>query len=94
MKNELSDGGVHPPNVSALTERGDPDCRVHAAWLAQVSKAGHGLLANEAGGSTTVSTSSSAPAPSGGVEPRRPAEKCQAGSRKDMDVWHWTVGDY
>jgi hypothetical protein len=62
MKNELSDGGVHPPNVSALTERGDPDCRVHAAWLAQVSKAGHGLLANEAGGSTTVSTSSSAPA--------------------------------
>jgi hypothetical protein len=62
MKNELSDGGVRPPNVSALTEPGDPDCRVHAAWLAQVFKAGDGLLAKEAGGSKSVSTSSSGPA--------------------------------
>jgi hypothetical protein len=62
MRNELSDGGVRPSDVSALTEPGDPDCRVHAAWLAQVSNAGDGLLAKDAGGSTTVSTSSSAPA--------------------------------
>jgi hypothetical protein len=58
MKNELSDGGVRPPNLSALTEPGDPDCRVHAAWLAQVSKAGDALLDKEAGGSTSVSMSS------------------------------------
>jgi hypothetical protein len=38
----------------------DPDCRVHAAWLAQVSKAGDRLLAKEAGGSTRVSTSAAA----------------------------------
>jgi hypothetical protein len=62
MKDELSNGGVRPPNMSALTEPEDPDCGVHAAWLAQVSKAGDGLLAKEAGGSTSVSTSSSAPA--------------------------------
>jgi hypothetical protein len=62
MKNELSDGGIHPSNVSALTEPGEPDYRVHAAWLAQVFKAGDGLLAKEAGGNTSVSTSSSAPA--------------------------------
>src|SRR4051812_21763248 len=62
MKNEVSDGRVRPSNVNALTEPGDPDCRVHAAWLAQVSKAGEGLLAKEAGGSTSVPTSSSAPA--------------------------------
>jgi hypothetical protein len=48
--------------MSALTEPEDPDGRVHAAWLAQVSKAGDVLLAKEAGGSTSVSTSSSAPA--------------------------------
>jgi hypothetical protein len=46
--------------MSALTEPEDPDCRVHAAWLAQVSEAGDGLLAKEAGGRTSVSTSSSA----------------------------------
>src|SRR2546430_8141727 len=62
MKNEVSNGGVRPPNMSAPTEPEDSDCRVHAAWLAQVSKAGDGLLAKEAGGSTSVSTSSSAPA--------------------------------
>ena len=62
MKNELSNGGVPPPNISALTEPDEPDCRVHAAWLAQVSKAGDGPLAKEAGGSTSVSRSSSAPA--------------------------------
>jgi hypothetical protein len=61
MKNELSDGGVHPPNVSALTEPRDPDYRVHAAWLAQVAKAGDGRLGKEAGGNPSVSTSSSAP---------------------------------
>ena len=60
MKNELSNAGVRPPNMSALTEPEDPDCRVHAAWLAQVSEAGDGLLAKEAGGRTSVSTSSSA----------------------------------
>ena len=58
MKNDLSNGGVRPPNISALTEPEEPDCRVHAAWLAQVSKAGDGLLAKEAGGSTSASTSS------------------------------------
>jgi hypothetical protein len=62
MTNELSNGGVRPPNMTALTEPEDPDCRVHAAWLAQVSKAGDGLLAKEAGGSTSTSTSSLAPA--------------------------------
>ena len=48
--------------MTALTEPEDPDCRVHAAWLAQVSKAGDGMLAKEAGGSTSTSTSSLAPA--------------------------------
>jgi hypothetical protein len=52
MKNE---------NVSALTGPGDPDYRVHAAWLAQVAKAGDRLLGKEAGGNTSVSRSSSAP---------------------------------
>jgi hypothetical protein len=59
-RNELSNRSVRPPNMSALTEPEDPDCRMHAAWLAQVSKAGDGLLTREAGGSTRVSTSSSA----------------------------------
>jgi hypothetical protein len=62
MKNEPSNGGARPPKMSALTEPEDPDGRVHAAWLAQVSKAGDGLLTKEAGGTTSVSTSSSAPA--------------------------------
>jgi hypothetical protein len=62
MKNELSNAGVRPANMSAPTEPEDPDCRVHAAWLAQVSKAGDRLLTREAGGSISVSTSSSAPA--------------------------------
>ena len=44
--------------MNALTEPEEPDCRVHAAWLAQASKAGDGLLAKEAGGSTSASTSS------------------------------------
>jgi hypothetical protein len=44
--------------MTALTEPEDPDCRVHAAWLAQVSKAGDGLRAKEASGSTSTSTSS------------------------------------
>jgi hypothetical protein len=48
--------------MSAATGPEDPDCRVHAAWLAEVSKADDGLLAKEAGGSTSVPTSSSAPA--------------------------------
>jgi hypothetical protein len=60
MKNELSNAGVRSPNMSALTEPEDPDCRVHTAWLAEVSKAGDGLLAKEAGGTTSVPTSSSA----------------------------------
>ena len=58
MTNELSNGGGFPPSMNALTEPADPDCRVQAAWLAQVSKTGDGLLAKEAGGSTSVSTSS------------------------------------
>jgi hypothetical protein len=62
MKHELSNGGVRPPNMNPLIEREDPDCRVHAAWLAQISKAGDRLLAKEADGSTRVSTSASAPA--------------------------------
>ncbi|TMJ79560.1 MAG: hypothetical protein E6G76_28260, partial [Alphaproteobacteria bacterium] len=62
MKNELSNAGVRPANMSAPTEPEDPDCRVHAAWLAQVSKAGDGVLDKEAGGSTSVSMNSSAPA--------------------------------
>jgi hypothetical protein len=48
--------------MNPLIEREDPDCRVHAAWLAQISKAGDRLLAKEADGSTRVSTSASAPA--------------------------------
>jgi hypothetical protein len=48
--------------MSAATGPEDPDCRVHAAWLAEVSKADDVLLAKEAGGSTSVPTSSSAPA--------------------------------
>jgi len=39
--------------MSGLTEPEDPDYRVHAAWLAQASNAGDGLLAKEAGGSTS-----------------------------------------
>ena len=62
MKHELSNGGVCPPHKNPLIEPEDPDCRVHAAWLAQVSKAGDRLLAKEAGGSTKISTSASAPA--------------------------------
>src|SRR5262249_35756701 len=62
MRHELSNGGVRPPNMNPLVEPEDPDCRVHAAWLGQVSKAGDRLLAKEAGGSTRVSASASAPA--------------------------------
>jgi hypothetical protein len=62
MRNGLSHEGIRPPNTCALTGPDDPDCRVHAAWLAEVSKAGDGLLAEEAGGSTSVPRSSSAPA--------------------------------
>ena len=62
MTNELSNGGGLPPSMNALTEPADPDCLVYAAWLAQVAKAGDGLLAKKAAGSTSVSTSSSAPA--------------------------------
>ena len=61
MKKELSNAGVCSPNMSGLTEPEDPDYRVHAAWLAQASNAGDGLLAKEAGGSTSELTSSSAP---------------------------------
>jgi hypothetical protein len=62
MKHELPNGGVRPPNMNPLIEPEDPDCRVHAAWLAQVSKAGDRLLAKEAGGNTRVSASASTPA--------------------------------
>jgi hypothetical protein len=62
MKNEPSNGAVRPPNMTALTEPEDPDYRVHAEWLAQVTKAGDGRLGKEAGGNTSLSTSSSAPA--------------------------------
>ena len=62
MKHELPNRGVRPPHKNPLIEPEDPDCRVHAAWLAQVSKAGDRLLTREAGGSISVSTSSSAPA--------------------------------
>jgi hypothetical protein len=62
MRHELSNAGVRPPHMNPLIEPEDPDCDVHAAWLAQVSKAGDRLLAKEASGSTQVSTSASAPA--------------------------------
>jgi hypothetical protein len=62
MKNELSNAGARSPNMSALTEPEDPDSRLQAAWLAQATNAGDGLLAKEAGGSTSELTSSSAPA--------------------------------
>jgi hypothetical protein len=62
MKNEPSNGAVRPPNMTALTEPEDPDYRVHAEWLAQVAKAGDGRLGKEAGGNTSLSTGSSAPA--------------------------------
>jgi hypothetical protein len=61
MKKDLSNAGVCSPNMSGLTEPEDPDYRVHAAWLAQASNAGDGLLAKEAGDSTSELTSSSAP---------------------------------
>jgi hypothetical protein len=61
MRNGLSHEGVRPPNTRALTGPDDPDCRVHAAWLAEVAKAGDGRLGKEAGGNPSVSTSSSAP---------------------------------
>jgi hypothetical protein len=57
MENKLSHEGVHPPHMSALTEPADPDCRVHAAWLAQVSKTGDGMLDKEVGGSTSMNSS-------------------------------------
>jgi hypothetical protein len=52
--------------MSAPTEPDDPDVRVHAAWLAQISDAADGLVARQApkqgGGSTSVSAISSNPA--------------------------------
>src|SRR5215472_1376092 len=52
--------------MSAPTEPDDPDVRVHAAWLAQVSDATDRLLAKQVpkqdGGSTSVSAISSNPA--------------------------------
>jgi hypothetical protein len=52
-------------NFSAPTEPEEPDCRLHAAWFAQVSEAADGLLAEQvpkqSGGSASVSTSSLAP---------------------------------
>src|SRR5215831_5057100 len=52
--------------MSAPTERDDPDVRLHAAWLAQVSDATDGLLAKQVpkqdGGSTSVSAIWSNPA--------------------------------
>jgi hypothetical protein len=35
-------------NISAMTEPADPDFRIHAAWLAQVSGAAEGSLAKQA----------------------------------------------
>lgn len=53
-------------NMSAATELENPDARLHAAWLAQVSTAADGLGAmpdsKPGGGNTNVSTSSLAPA--------------------------------
>src|SRR5215831_3544883 len=52
--------------MSAPIEPDDPDVRVHAAWLAQVSDATDGLLAKQVpkqdGGSTSVSAIWSNPA--------------------------------
>jgi hypothetical protein len=52
--------------MSAPIEPDDPDVRVHAAWLAQVSDAADGLVARQVpkqdGGSTSVSAISSNPA--------------------------------
>jgi hypothetical protein len=62
MKHELSNRGVRPPHMNPPIEPEHPDCRVHGAWLAQVSKAGDRLLPKEAGGSTKISTRASAPA--------------------------------
>ena len=45
-------------NTSAPTEPEEPDSRVHAAWLAQVSKGTDGPIAKQGGGSTNQSTSS------------------------------------
>jgi hypothetical protein len=53
-------------NISAPIEPDDPDVRVHAAWLAQISEAADGLVAKQVpkqdGGSTSVSAISSNPA--------------------------------
>jgi hypothetical protein len=58
-----ADGRRH---MSAATELENPDARLHAAWLAQVSTAADGLGAmpdsKQGGGNTNVSTSSLAPA--------------------------------
>jgi hypothetical protein len=52
--------------MSAPIEPDDPDVRLHAAWLAQVSDAADGLVARQVpkqdGGSTSVSAISSNPA--------------------------------
>ena len=52
-----------PLNMSAATELEDPDFRVQAAWLAQVSETADGRLAEQVpeqgGGKTTQSTTSS-----------------------------------
>jgi hypothetical protein len=52
--------------MSAPIEPDDPDVRVHAAWLAQISEAADGLVAKQVpkqdGGSTSVSAISSNPA--------------------------------
>ena len=52
--------------MSAPIELDDPDVRLHAAWLAQVSDAADGLVARQVpkqdGGSTSVSAISSNPA--------------------------------
>jgi hypothetical protein len=53
-------------NMSVPIEPDDPDVRVHAAWLAQISEAADGLVAKQVpqqdGGSTSISAISSNPA--------------------------------
>ena len=78
--------------MSAPIEPDDPDVRVHAAWLAQVSDAADGLVAKQVpkqdGGSTSVSAISSKPGRSLG-RTRRPSSTA---STPLEEIWPYPNG--
>jgi hypothetical protein len=75
-------------NISAATELENPDARLHAAWLAKVSKAADGLGAKpdskQGGGNTSVSTSSLASADRLGGQEVRLAPPSRLGRRSGL----------